>query len=223
MTIPELSRPVDLSEHGPISKGGRRELYEIESCPGILFKVPRKRSTPPSNSPAKRILRWFLPRSIDRAVFVEIDSYMHIVPYKPDVADAILPRFYGAVTSTRGPATLHEKVCDAEGGLAPTLADILSSGKLSPDHIGPLNHFMDTIRTRHIVVNDLRAANLVFSGGRFYLIDGLGDRNVIKLRTYSSQMNTRSLSRKARAIAERSPHLTWDHSAFRFQLVQEES
>lgn len=223
MTIPELSRPVDLTHSSPISKGGRREIYEIESCPGILFKVPKRRETPPSNSTTKRILRWIVPRSIDRAALIEIDSYLRIVHYKPDVADEILPRFFGVVTSTRGPAALFERVCNPAGDLAPTLADIMSSGELSLEHIGPLNRLMDTIRSRHIVVNDLSAANLVFSNARFFLVDGLGDRNVIRIRTYFRQMNARSLSRKAHAIAGRSPQLTWDRSAFKFQLAEAET
>lgn len=212
------SRAIDLTPFTPIASGLYRWVYEVPAFPNLLLKIRKTGKDAPLHSALKRPIRGAFPKTETRWLEIETSAFVEVSIRAPDLADTLLPRFHGIISTTQGPAFAYEKLCDGEGGLAPTLAGLLQSNRFTSRHIDALNDFFELLRAGHIVANDIHEHNIVYSKGQFYLIDGLGDRNLIRIRSLFPYFNARSQERKCIKIARSSDFLTWDSNRKRFAL-----
>lgn len=190
----------------------------MPAFPNFLLKIRKTGKDAPLPSALKKPIRRILPRTETRWLEIETSAFVGVSIRSPDLADTLFPRFHGIVNTTQGPAFVYEKLCDDEGGLAPTLAGLLQSNRFTYRHIDALNEFFELLRAGRVVANDIHEYNIVYSNGRFFLIDGLGDRNLIKIRSHFPYFNTKSQERKCIKIASTSDLLAWDSNRKRFVL-----
>lgn len=106
---------------------------------------------------------------------------------------------------------------DADGAMAPSLADQCAAGALSADQQTALDAFVAAIYDLQIVVHDAGPKNIVWheKQSRYVLVDGFGDRSAIPLKTWIKPLNDRRLDRAFAETAAKSG-LTWDPKARRF-------
>jgi hypothetical protein len=208
-------RILDLSPYAPIAEGSRQWVYEVPTYPGMILKVQKIDKDAPPQRPIKKLIRWVLPGSEWRTVTVEPLSLALANIMKPDVAAEVFPRFHGFVLTSLGVGSLQEKLTGQDGGLAPTLAQLRDENQLAEHHKLRLSELARRMDASHIVVNDIHAKNLVFSQDRFFIVDGVGDRNVVRLRSLSPGFNRRSQNRKWAAMSSEMGW-SWDPQAQRF-------
>jgi hypothetical protein len=96
---------------------------------------------------------------------------------------------------------------------------MIANGQFGDAHLAMLNDFVRRVFAWRLRANDINAGNIVFGvrGGQpqFVLVDGLGDSNVVPLRSWSDRLNERSLARRFRSTA-RKVGLAWDDRSRRF-------
>ncbi|MGC3874662.1 YrbL family protein [Halomonas sp. GXIMD04776] len=97
-----------------------------------------------------------------------------------------LPRCYGWVETDQGEGLVFDLLQDGQGIPLPRLDILLDNGQLDGEMIaGPLAQLRDYLYANQIFTSDLRASNIVCSLEKtpphLFLIDGIGDRDFIKL------------------------------------------
>jgi hypothetical protein len=204
------SRPIDLASVLPVSSGYSRWVFDVPELPNMLLKVNKTVNSTTQSSPLKKFLRALFPASKNRGYTIEIQAYLNVAIKSPEASDMLFPRFFGFVNTNIGIALIYEKMCDPEGRVAPTFFQLIQEGRFVENHRMALNLFFEQLRCEHIVVNDLHERNIVYSNDRFYLVDGLGDKNLIKIRSAFRYFNNRSQMRKCARMVQASDDLKWD-------------
>ncbi len=124
----------------------------------------------------------------------------------------------GFETTNLGLGLVVEAARDRHGKLAPTLRDVISSGRFDADAKQRLELFLDRILESAVVVSDLNVVNIVLAhseaeGDHFVLIDGLGNNSPLPFKAHCTAINRRSkqgrfrrLRRKIAALLEQTGH-----------------
>nr|WP_298415661.1 YrbL family protein [uncultured Halomonas sp.] len=97
-----------------------------------------------------------------------------------------LPRCYGWVETDQGKGLVFDLLQDKQGVPLPRLDVLLKNDQLDRAAItAPLKELHDYLLTNQIFTSDLRASNIVCNleatPPHFFLIDGIGDRDFIRL------------------------------------------
>ncbi|WP_172656309.1 YrbL family protein [Halomonas sp. PR-M31] len=97
-----------------------------------------------------------------------------------------LPRCYGWVETDQGNGLVFDLLQDKQGNPLPRLDVLLQNGYLDKAAIkAPLKELQDYLQANQIFTSDLRASNIVCESEetplRLFLIDGVGDRDFIRL------------------------------------------
>jgi len=106
---------------------------------------------------------------------------------------------------------VSEKVVDADGALAPTLAAVYAKRGFAPDLRSALDAFLDGLLGGNVIVGDMHAWNIVYGrdsrgGPRLIMIDGFGEKHAIPVSSMSRVINryrTRRLFKRMLAQLER--------------------
>lgn len=198
----------------PLARGRSRDVYVHPHLRDLLVKVVT--AGPVETGPVKAVIRRWRPQSAFRLLTSEVECDTRLM-LRAAGDDEIPPvvKMWGLVRTDLGPGSLCERVCDADGALAPTLQAIADRGALAP-LLPDLTILARRLFDLRIVAHDLHADNVVY-GRRagldaFCLIDGFGERNAIPLCSMSRRMNDRALNRKIGGLAERLG-LEWDARA----------
>ena len=104
--------------------------------------------------------------------------------------------------------SLVEKICDAEGNIAPTVADLAYQGKLDAALNAQLDEFFEDLADAHVVLHDISASNIACglnADGKpgLYLIDGFGGLPLIPVYAWSKRLNRRRIERKSTSMRAR--------------------
>jgi hypothetical protein len=212
----DMTVMVPLSGLEPVAEGGGRHIYFHAAFPEVLFKVRKPRA--PRN--AKQRLDAFLARRFPS--FDVLDLRREMAAYtaarlRPVPVDEAFPasEMRGFAPTDLGVAAqMVERIaCDGET-LGRTLMTLTAGGTSLPDEqLALLNDFVRRVFLWRIRARDLNARNIVFGarGGtpQFVLVDGLGDMNVIPLRTWSDSVNRLELN-KSFAWIGRQTGLHWE-------------
>lgn len=204
---------IDLSRHAAIKRGKQRDVYflgasdEILTDDGtpIVLKVPRYAERERRQVWYKRALRRLFPSSTLRIITKEANYWQRIArTAKRKGSTPPIPEFVAYVDTTAGPGAVWEAICDENGNLAPTAAEIATRRKRKR-LIKPLNRFVRKCFDEHIVAPDIHLGNLACArvNGRreFFLVDGFGDHRMISIRALWPAYNHRSLIRSFERIA----------------------
>ncbi|SFA70811.1 PhoP regulatory network protein YrbL [Poseidonocella pacifica] len=202
---------IDLSGLAPVAHGRNRAVFQHPSDAGKLIKtiLPRKMDKEPLRGWVERLRKppytWQFMKEI--RMTYELARRMNSDVTRLPVCDCI-----GLVRTTLGLGLCVEKICNAEGELAPTLRQMLNSGTFKELHLERLNQFVGAAFEFGLIANDLKPDNLVFEdrSQQFVMVDGVGERTAIPLRLWSRRINARELSRNFAHYSAFYPGLTWD-------------
>lgn len=109
-----------------------------------------------------------------------------------DLNDIPIPMMYGFVQTDVGPASVVENISLYVNRLAPSIHKMIQDQLHSEIDLQALNVFAKEIIKFQIVTTDLTVKNIVFGERRgrrrFFLVDGLGDNYVFKVRHLNQQI-----------------------------------
>jgi hypothetical protein len=188
--------PLQLAGCTPLAQGGTRKVFRHPTDPGLLVKIV----VPNPDRRRDRLARFFIwlhPPAAYRFVDLEVRAWRKLSARGLRPEELPLPAMGGFVATDLGRGQLVEAIFGADGGLAPTLAQLARRGPPDATLLEALNRFAERLMTLNIVTRDLTVNNIVLDGRavppRLVLVDGFGDKNTIPLRTLSRRINRRKL------------------------------
>lgn len=195
---------LELSRSSPIALGHQRAIYQHPDDPGLLVKTMRPESVARRwEAPGHGFKR--LPRARQYVGMLrEIKEY--IATHTRADADPPIVRIAGLVETDLGLGLVCEKVCDADGGMAPTLFQCwLDHGGEPPWAHDALEAFRDGLLRNNVIVGDLNAANVAYGrdsrgGPRLLMVDGFGEKNAIPVSSMSKRINRHFIERHYRRL-----------------------
>ena len=198
---------LELKHLQPLAKGNARLVYEHPQSPRLLIKVMRpdlveRRQVSPK--------LWFqgLRRYDPYVVFLrEIREYVAAYAALGQAAP-FAQVVHGLVETELGLGLVLEAVRNSDGGLAPTIAKLVQQGQFDAEATTALDQFLSELLESDLVIADLHERNLVYALGRdgsrrFVLIDGLGDSNLLPLKSWSRWFNRRSKGKRIARLRKR--------------------
>lgn len=178
---------LDLEGERPIATGVKQSVYQHPEEPGHLVKVL-------TNGPEERRL---LPRYAEfrygsfRPWHREMSEYLSILSRGAREIDRLVG-FHGLVSTSKGPGLIVEKLTGPDGGLAPTLRQLVKASKPGSRERRALRReleaLLDDLFRARIIVGDLHAGNIVQAAeraNRLVVIDGLGERTLLPVTQFS--------------------------------------
>jgi hypothetical protein len=195
---------IDLKDKQPLVRGFYRYIYQHPHDDNLLVKVVKPRVVERYAQRASIYTAWrgnWEYRNQSR----EIEEYLslrrrgqHALPF--------IQRFIGVVDTDVGFGMVVRKVRGRDGELAPTIMKLVERGGLTPEIRSRMADLLaDVIRNR-IVFGDISGKNIVHAddaehGNRFVIIDGLSDRLLVPVNSWSPIANRVYCERRfARAI-----------------------
>jgi hypothetical protein len=184
MTILKLEEP-------PLAGGGFREIFQHPGDEDMLVKVLRpavlqKGAKAPARLGALRRYGVYTPYVREIREYLAVHARFQTCP-------PILQKCYGFVDTDRGLGMVVEKLRGRDGGLAPNVVAIVRRDGISRRLWDLCEAFYEEVRRHNLVIGDLNPRNIVWAveGGadRLTLVDGLGEKTLIPLRSLSAAYN----------------------------------
>ncbi|WP_322520888.1 YrbL family protein [Guyparkeria halophila] len=200
----DLITPLQLSSLEPVGQGAQKLVFRHPDDPRVLVKVVNPRFIERRD----RKDRFYQKRrriGHHRAFAREMIEHLASRALTPGRLAPCphIQNILGVVDTDLGAALLVEAVLDEDGNLAPTLRDLVESGRHGHRSRQALETFLDWALTSNVLINDLSADNLAWHpDGHFVMIDGLGDRAGIPIRAVSPWLNRLYKRKKIRQLRE---------------------
>ena len=200
----DLIKPLKLAHRQPTAQGAQKLVFRHPDDPRVLVKVVNPRFIERRD----RRDRFYQKRrriGHHRAFARELLEHLVSRAGHSGRAGACphIQNILGIVDTDMGTALLVEAVLDEDGELAPTLRDLIREDRLEAPHREALETFLDWVLESNVLINDLSTDNLAWHpDGHFVMIDGLGDRAGIPVRSVSQWLNHRYKRRKIRGLRE---------------------
>ncbi|MFM8660264.1 MAG: YrbL family protein, partial [Cyanobium sp.] len=153
-----------------MARGGTRLIFKNPVTPGRLIKVlrPDKFSTVISEG-----LLGSRSRCLYRIYQQEINEYLYLKSVSANVGPLVSPIF-GIVETSMGLGLDVEMIPSSDGGLAPTLDDLIRKDGVSPQMRCGVNRLARALGELGVIVSDFKSHNLVLlpDGVSFCVVDG---------------------------------------------------
>ena len=194
----QSSTIIDLSGQEPVAHGRKQSIYVHPDNPEILVKILTEGPEPRRLLPRYSEYRYGSYRPWHR----EASEYLAVLNRGSTEIER-LSRVCGFAPTSKGPALLVEKLTGPDGGLAPTLRDLVRATKPGSGDRERLRAevedlLADLYRAR-IIVGDLHAGNIVRArerGDRLTVIDGLGERTLLPFTQLSETAYRAAFNRR---------------------------
>ena len=180
-----------------LARGGFRDVFQHPDHDHLLVKIVRAASRPAPASgrswtSAYRRYGLYTPYMREMKEYVAVYARFSGTP-------RCIQRCYGLVDTNLGLGMVVGKLCAADGGLAPNIASIVQAQGISSRLWQSVGEFLEDIRSHGLVVNDMNPRNVVraLEDGkeRLVLVDGLGEKNLLPVRTLAPAFNRMKLDR----------------------------
>jgi hypothetical protein len=170
---------VELKDARPLVSGAYRDVFQHPTDPDLLIKVIKPLVFERHARRANWYDRW-QGVGVYKGLLREIEKYLilrergqHDLPF--------IQHFAGMVETDLGLGMVVAKVRGRDGGLAPTLTEVVREKGLDPDLASRIDALRDDVIRHHVVFGDISANNIVEAadashGHRLVIIDGLSDR-----------------------------------------------
>ena len=183
---------IDLENKQPLVSGAYRDVYEHPHDDNLLVKVVKPLAVERYAQRASIYNRWrgnWQYRNQSR----EIEEYLalrrrgqHTLPF--------IQHFVGVVDTDFGFGMVVRKVRGRDGELAPTIMELVEKGGLTPEIRGRMADLLADVVRHHIVFGDISGKNIVHAddkehGNRLVIIDGLSDRLLLPVNSWSPIVN----------------------------------
>lgn len=224
-TAISFARPLQPSEYLDIGKciyknGGRiKDIYIHPDMPDTVVKIIRPSSVDEfGRFWEHKGLKYRSPTGAYRHFRRELTQYLELCRrgYAANRMHFPVATPLAFIPTDRGLALISERVTGPDGDLGPSLEQLISTRSVTETHIQALGRLFQECIRLHIIVGDCNTGAMVYTESRgvqpeFVLVDGLGEKNLIPLRTMSWRYNRRKLlkaqTRILREIAAKMPHL----------------
>jgi hypothetical protein len=179
---------IQLKDARPLVSGAYRDVYQHPSDSGLLIKVIRPIYAERHAMRANWFDAWFGVGHY-KSLLREIEKYLvlrrrgqHELPF--------IQHFSGLVETDIGLGMVVAKVRGRDGGLAPTLTEIVRARGLDEDLTARIDALRDDVIGHHVVFGDISANNIVEAADathahRLVIIDGLNDRLWLPVNSFS--------------------------------------
>jgi len=195
-----------LSSVEPIAVGHLRSVYQHPLHANELIKVMRSDAVEKRwNAPGRWAKR--LPRTRHYVQYLrELREFIVARARAPEV-DVPIARMIGVVDTDLGLGLVSEKVVDASGALAPTLAAVYAKRGFTPELDAALAKFSLDLLAANVIVGDMHAWNIVLGsdsrgGPRLVMIDGFGEKHAIPVSSMSRTINRYRTKRLLKRMVE---------------------
>lgn len=170
---------VELKNARPLASGAYRDVFQHPRDDGLLIKVIKPIFAERDARRANWFERW-QGLGAYKSLMREIEKYLilrgrgqHDLPF--------IQHFAGIVETDLGLGMVVRKVRARDGGIAPTIAEIVRIRGLDPDLVARIDALRDDVIRHHVVFGDISANNIVEAADaehahRLVIIDGLSDR-----------------------------------------------
>jgi hypothetical protein len=196
----ELQTSIDLSRWRKCAEGHQREIYQSPDDPDVLIKVLKGRR--PGDKGARKTSRkrgWYTRFRRFGAYMTfrrEIEEYLEQARKLDGSQQFELPiaRIVGLSHTSMGLGLLVERIANRDGTLAPTLIQLISSGRLANYHLRLIDSFFAICRREHIVMMDINPGNFVITDRsgveEIVCIDGTGEKHFFRIYARSRILNS---------------------------------
>lgn len=186
-----------------VATGGRRCIFVHPLDPRLLLKVRHRNLRLCDVSGVLQFCRW-LKDTYDRRILSprELEEYRRLQRSK--TLPSFLPVLAGTVRTNLGLALSVSAVRDPSGNLAPTLCESVLAGRLDGRLEGAIDEFLAQVMASPVVAADLHSRNIVYDEmhHRFMLVDGIGDKTFLPLRSWFAFVNRYSKKKYIRRLRE---------------------
>lgn len=198
---------LQLKDRTPLNKGNSRLVFEHPDNPNQIVKVLRPdlmETRYGSGAPwRKRCRRYGRFRSYVR----EIQEYLAVYATQ-NHAPPFLQTVIGLAETDLGLGLVTNAAREKDGSLAPNIAMLISAGRFDSTVRRDLEIFYQNIQGCDVVISDMNVGNMVYAydaphGHHFVLIDGLGNANLLPLKTLSRKINRRSKRKRYERLYKR--------------------
>ena len=195
---------IDLEDKQPLISGAYRDIYQHPHDDNLLVKVVKPLAVERYAQRASIYTAWrgnWQYRNQSR----EIEEYLalrrrgqHTLPF--------IQHLVGVVDTDFGFGMVVRKVRGRDGELAPTIMELVERGGLTPEIRSRMADLLADVVRNHIVFGDISGKNIVHAddeehGNRLVIIDGLSDRLLLPVNSWSPMVNRVYCERRfARAI-----------------------
>lgn len=207
---------LNLDNEIPFAQGYNRYCFRHPDHPGRCLKVIRPENIQARyrrQSPIKRLLG--TARLNDNTQELKAHRQPAIRRLIRDGNEkslwAHLPRFYGSVETSRGPANESELIRCADGSVAPSLESIIVKGEPAQDLHEAIGRFESWLAETRILTRNLLPHNLVVTDRsgqpELFLVDGLGAPTIPQALATVPGWSERYIARKIMRFHRR---LAWE-------------
>lgn len=203
---------LQLSGLAPLAMGTLRRVYAHPRESGRLVKVIRpeiiERRWGAEAAWYKRFRRVRQFIAVQREVEEYLAGHARYGRRLPFVQQV-----YGFEETDLGLGFVTEALCARDGGIAPTLSELIRSGRYDERVREAYEVFARDFEASDVVIGDFSAANIVLAwdethGERFVLVDGLGCSTFIPLKSLCRAANRWSKRRQLARVRAQLPQAT---------------
>ena len=187
------SAVINLNKQDYIGQGSHRLCYQHPEESGLCVKV------------AKNAVTWRNRRNDQNH---REASYYRLLERR-GVSWHHIAKCYGWTETNKGKGLLFELIADKNNQPLPNLEEQLNTGELCKESVAyELRKLNEWIIKSAVVVDDLRPSNIIYDperdkGERLIVIDGVSNRNFIKLASYIPALARNKMKRKWRRFCQK--------------------
>lgn len=188
---------LSLKSHTPMAAGSTCIVYRHPGDPDLIVKVirpdlvARRFGDKPS---LQSRLRWTRRRSRQFIYYLREVREHFAIYARNDEAAHVLTTVTGFVETDMGLGLVARAVRGRDGDYAPTLETLICEKRFSEPVRRDLERFLEQLRQSAVLLTDLNARNIVYGhdaahGDHFVLVDGLGEKTFIPVKSMSRLLN----------------------------------
>lgn len=200
-------RFLQVTTRKPLNNGHSRLVFEHPDDPSLVVKVLRPDVI---EDRFGKGIRWYKRprRSGPFLSYVrEIQEYVAMYSVHRQRLP-FLQTVVGLVETDLGLGLVTEAARDRQGNIAPNIAMLIERGQFDSTVRGDLEIYLHQILACDVIISDMNVGNLVYAysepdGNHFVLIDGLGNANILPLKSLSRRINRRSKIQRFKRLYHR--------------------
>ena len=188
---------LDLDNVKKIGQGTVKDVYAYPDDAGLVIKLIKPELVAQDGGFAKHgKFKRALFQGVYRQFRREIIQYLELSKNAYHSPRSVFPMEtpYGLIPTSQGLGLVVEKIL-APGGQPQTLEDLAEQGALQAKHYDALERFFDACVELHLVFGEVNIAGLMYTESRtgqpeFVLVDGIGEKLLIPVRSWFKGLNT---------------------------------
>jgi hypothetical protein len=195
-----MSNIIYLSDKTPLAIGDHKAVYFHPESPDLLIKTVHEAGLEALKSKYPWSMRF--RRVPNYWEFVhEIIEHL-AVREQLAISDSYIETVVGLVDTDLGVGMVVEAIRTPEGEIAPTIRKLIESKSFSEKHYKALDEVLNWIVNTNVIIRELTTTNVVWDekNNRFVIIDGVGSKPLVTLRSFSKRYNKSSNLKKTKKL-----------------------